>query len=398
MRRISRTGPDAEMRGEALPSNAYLGNEKPEDDVGPWPDWYDPQAAHHAVLARESCRCEACGDEVDPHDTGAYALTRLRRNDYRIALHVLLCRSCADRPDWRPRVRRNRYRNRRHELAEKGRCASVVGRLIDDARSYATDPSATFLFGRRLLIGAGAIAALATPIIGLIMVFMAAIAPPDVARDGLYHLAEAAVETAVYLAMNPWVPAVGGGLAYAAHAAERGVYDPRGYTWDYPPTMWHTVAAGGGVAAAGLGGLLLSTSGTFVPIGEYVLGGRIPTPLAGAGLVAWTLGAALAAYAVGPSVIGDTTDPRLYRTTFRALWVGGVRLGTGAGALTVVVGTPAGSPPGVAFLLLAIAPTVALAYIAHRFPYDRRAVDRTAELIDRVVRRLRAFTGHGGGR
>ena len=345
-----------------------------------YPTWYDIVDEWEYVVGRESSRCEACGGPVDSDMLGR-RIASLRPTDVRSVSQVLLCEDCIDDPreTWKPKVEAKRERERREEAVREYGPFAPLALKWGQARRYLTDPTATTLFGRRLLVVGAAVGVVAAAVLGGLLALLALVGELELVLETGATLGDALAAIALGIAQAPWGIAVVVSVAYILHTAERDIYDAQGYTRDLPSLTWLAVAGGSALA----GGIVvfeqMTYSAEFRKLADVFAGGYISHPetllLAGG----WLWGMGVAAVAIGWSIRADvvTFVPENWNPR-RVVWLAGVRVGALLGGLAFLIGAP--GPDAIGVVLTAIGPAAGLGYAALRFPHDRRARD---EVLDR---------------
>jgi hypothetical protein len=341
-------------------------------DDNPPPD-YDLVDMFQKALGRESSHCEACGKVVDGEDIRDFNVLLLDGNVFTVENHVVLCRNCEERDDWEEAVRKKRAAEQpQPPTSIRGRVRSLPNSIYD----YVTDPTARFLFARRLGVLAIAFIGvlLLIPLIGAVV--GALFVSPD---TGIQWFNQSIITiTAVShtsIATLAWSATVLFGVVYFAHIAERERNDPTGWAGEWNPPKWYALTVYSVVALYGAVMLNLVAFGD-APVGRR-FGARI----------FWVLGSLGIAYQIKDALRLDLV--RMVWEPRRELWEFPARYGFVLTLTSFTVGPPASLPTFTTPLLTALTPTVGTAYIIARLPHDRVFRDKCIAAQDRLLELLR---------
>ncbi|WP_117595438.1 hypothetical protein [Haloprofundus halophilus] len=341
-------------------------------DDNPPPD-YKMFESFQKALGRESSHCEVCGKVVDGHDIGDFNVLLLKNNVFTAENHVVLCRDCEERDDWKESVRKKR-------AAEQPQPpTSIQGKirlLPKTIRDYVTDPTARFLFGRRL----GVLGVLLGGTLLLIPVIAAVVGALFVSLDTGMQWFDQSIATLTAVSSVPirtlaWSSTGLLGVIYFTHIAERERNDPTGWAGEWNPPKWYALAVYSVIGLYGAVTLVLVASGD-APVGRR-FGARI----------FWFLGSLGIAYQIKDALRLDLV--RMVWEPRRELWEFPARYGFVLALTSFLVGPPASLPSFTTPLLAALTPTVSTAYIIARLPHDRVFRDKCIAAQDRLLEILR---------
>ncbi|SEP27190.1 hypothetical protein SAMN04487948_13019 [Halogranum amylolyticum] len=340
-------------------------------DDNPPPD-YEMFESFQKALGRESSHCEACGNVVDGNDIGDFNILLLDDNVFTVENHVVLCRDCEERDDWKEAVRKKRAAEQQSPTSLRGKLRN----LPDSIRDYVTDPTARFLFARRL----GVLTVLLVGVLLLIPLVAAVVGALFVSPDTGMQWFDQAITTITAVSNTPlntlaWIFTGLFGLIYFAHITERERNDPTGWAGEWNPPKWYALAV---YSTIGLYGavMLILVAFESAPVGRR-FGARI----------FWLVGSLGIAYQIKDALRLDLV--RMVWKPRRELWEFPTRYGFVLALTAFAVGPPASLPTFTTPLLAALTPTVSTAYITVRLPHDRVFRDKCIAAQDRLLELLR---------
>ncbi|ELZ68781.1 hypothetical protein C457_10986 [Haloferax prahovense DSM 18310] len=337
-------------------------------DDNPPPD-YEMLESFQQALGRESSHCEACGRVVDGNDIGDFNILLLDGNVFTVENHVVLCRDCEERDDWKEAVRKKRAAEQpQPPTSLRGKARNLPNTIHD----YLTDPTARFLFARRL----GVLALLLVGILLLLPPIAAVVGTLFVSPDtGMQWFDQSitAITAVRYTSISTLAWAFTGlfGIVYFTHIAERERNDPTGWAGEWNPPKWYALAV---YTAIGLYGAVMLI---LVAVGDAPAGRQF-----GAGIL-WFVGSLGIAYQIKDALRLDLV--RMVWEPRRELWEFPTRYGFVLALTAVAVGPPASLPMFTTPLLTALTPTVSTAYIIARLPHDRVFRDKCIDAQDRLL-------------
>ena len=341
-------------------------------DETPPPD-YEMVNMFHKALGRESSHCEACGRVVDGNDIGDFNILLLEENVFTPENHVVLCRRCEKHDGWREAVRKKRAAEQpQPPTSLRGKLRN----LPDSIREYVTDPTARFLFARRLSV----LAVLLVGVLLFIPLIAAVAGALFVSPDTGMQWFSQSITTVTAVSDTPlntlaWIFTGLFGVIYFAHVAERERNDPTGWAGEWNPPKWYALAV---YSAIGLYGavMLILVAVESAPVGRQ-FGARI----------FWFVGSLGIAYQIKDALRLDLV--RMVWKPRRELWEFPTRYGFVLALTAVAVGPPASLPTFTMPLLAALTPAVSTAYIIARLPHDRVFRDKCIAAQDRLLELLR---------
>ncbi|MFC7225517.1 hypothetical protein ACFQKF_20860 [Halalkalicoccus sp. GCM10025322] len=176
---------------------------------------YDLLTAMQKSIGNASSTCECCGKVVDGHDLDEFIIGEFTRVDFSDENHVLLCRDCHDRPDWKERVKASRREQQ-------------INSRLDKVIHWVSRPPAKTLFVRRATAG-----------LALLLTATAFTTTMTALTSGLGPLWDYA--TSLNYRQIAYI--VGGALVagYWLHLNEREQHDNRGTTvrqYDFTDSPW----------------------------------------------------------------------------------------------------------------------------------------------------------------
>ncbi|WP_157572968.1 hypothetical protein [Halogranum rubrum] len=327
----------------------------------------------HKALGRESSHCEACGRVVDGNDIGDFNILLLEENVFTPENHVVLCRRCEKRDGWREAVRTKR------EAEQPQPPTSFRGRLRnfpDSVRDYVTDPTARFLFARRL----GVLTILLIGVLLLIPPIAAVVGALFVSPNTGMQWFDQSITAITTISNTPlntiaWVFTGLFGIIYFAHIAERERNDPTGWAGEWNPPKWYALTVYSAIGLYGAVTLIL-VAVESAPVGRQ-FGARI----------FWFIGSVGIAYQIKDALRLDLV--RMVWKPRRELWEFPARYGFVLALTAFAVGPPASLPTFTTPLLAALTPAISTAYIIARLPHDRVFRDKCIAAQDRLLELLR---------
>ncbi|EJN57264.1 hypothetical protein [Halogranum rubrum] len=310
---------------------------------------------------------------MDGNNSESYLIALLEENVFTPENHVVLCRRCEKRDGWREAVRAKR------EAERPPTPTTIRGKarnLPNEVKDYVADPTARFLFARRLgvltilLIGVCLLIPPIAAVVGALFI------SPDTGMEW-FDQSITSITTVSNTPLNTlaWVFTGLFGIIYFAHVAERERNDPTGWAGEWNPPKWYALAVYSAIGLYGAVMLILVAFGD-APVGRR-FGARI----------FWFFGSLGIAYQIKDALRLDLV--RMVWKPRRELWEFPARYGFVLALTAFAVGPPATLPTLLTPLLAALTPAVSTAYIIARLPHDRVFRDKCIAAQDRLLELLR---------
>ena len=320
------------------------------------PPGHDPIDAIEEAMERTGGYCEACAEN------DAIMPKTIELEVFQSENLAPLCEECLSRPDWRDAVRERR---RNLQWSNRNTWRSVIGAGTDAIKAWFSDPTATWLWGRRF---------------GLLTATVA---------GGTW------IETSS-VKLAGWALVLFVALTALFHAVERAANDPTGWMYSERSltvirgrllSPWLHVAIGTVLSFGAAATLILP--GVSVPLSQ------VDTPVVDAStLVAaeWAAGIAAISYYIEPSIKVDADRFDFeFGADHRAAWVGLIWftsiLSVGVIALGITSlfrSIPPGAADAIEFVALTTTPGLGLLYTILRTGNDSRVQQAVIEFMDRV--------------